>query len=56
MVMKTASSNIQAPEKFQISSSNGNVRLSVMIGVWCLMFLWSLELGIWNFPYASLSS
>jgi hypothetical protein len=47
--MKAPSANIQAPEKLQASSSNSNAYRTLALGVWTLVFLWMLELGIWNF-------
>jgi hypothetical protein len=44
--MKTPSTNIQAPEKFQASSSKNRERT---IEVWSLVLLWMLELGAWSF-------
>src|ERR1039458_8328235 len=43
--MKRPNSKLQAPEKFQATSSNFSAR---RFGHWCLVFLWSLELGAWN--------
>jgi hypothetical protein len=47
--MKTPSTNIQAPEKLQTSSFKTNDCRTLALGVWSLVFLWMLELGIWNF-------
>jgi hypothetical protein len=49
ILMKTPSSNIQAPENHQVSSSNSGTRRAVGFGVWDLELRWMLELGIWNF-------
>lgn len=42
--VKVPSSKIQAPMKLQNPSSQRGI-----VRVWCLVFLWSLVLGIWNF-------
>jgi hypothetical protein len=47
--MKAPSTNIQAPEKLQIPNPKDIEKASVGIGAWCLMFVWSLDVGAWNF-------
>ncbi|MGZ4971774.1 MAG: hypothetical protein ACXWBP_10705 [Limisphaerales bacterium] len=44
--MKAPSTNIQAPEKLQISNSK---RRTLIPGAWSLVLLWSLALGSWSF-------
>jgi len=46
---KTPSTNIQAPEKHQPSSSNLLRAHGWLFEVWFLDVLWMLELGIWSF-------
>jgi hypothetical protein len=47
---KAPNPKLQPPEKFQTSSSKRKRRLAVWrLGAWCLVLLWSLELGIWSF-------
>jgi len=52
--VKTPRSKIQDPEKLQVPSSNAFIEawLSVevwrFVGVWCLVFGVSLELGAWS--------
>jgi hypothetical protein len=45
--MKHPNSNIQAPEKLKAPSTKAMVQRE--FEVWCLVFLWRLELGIWSF-------
>src|SRR5947208_2012152 len=44
--MKAPSSRLQAPEKLQITRTNGH---RTRFGIWSLGLLWSLALGIWCF-------
>src|SRR5256885_24043 len=46
IVKKAPSTKLQAPTKLQTPSSK--IR-STVFGVWSLVFLWSLVLGIWSF-------
>jgi hypothetical protein len=48
---KIPSSNIQAPEKLQAPSTKAAVRRA--FEVWCLVLLWSLELGAWSFSFTA---
>jgi outer membrane lipoprotein carrier protein len=36
--------------KFQTSNSKKVCSRSKVFGAWCLVLLWSLEFGVWNFP------
>jgi hypothetical protein len=45
-MQKAPSTNIQAPEKLQISNIKNPLR---RLGGWSLRFLWSLALGTWMF-------
>jgi hypothetical protein len=46
-MVKAPSTNLQHPEKHQSSSSKKFAR--DWFDVWCLKFLWSLEVGAWSF-------
>jgi hypothetical protein len=49
MKLQAPTSNIQRSSKLQAPiNERGDLR-SVGFGVWNLEFLWSLELGAWNF-------
>ena len=50
--MKAPSTNIQAPEKLQTQSFKRMLR---SIGVWKLVFLWSLVIGDWCFAQAPIN-
>jgi outer membrane lipoprotein-sorting protein len=45
---KAPNPKFQAPMKLQNSSSKRS-RRAIRFGAWCLLFLWSLELGAWSF-------
>src|SRR6185503_19958731 len=46
---ETPKTKIHTPEKLQAPNFQRHLRVLVMSGVWCLVFLWSLELGFWSF-------
>jgi hypothetical protein len=56
---ETPSSKLQTPNKLQNPSPKNKLarqrlfpatrEIVLPLGVWCLEFLWSLELGIWSF-------
>src|SRR5215475_12694340 len=48
---KAPSSKSQAPRKHQAPNPKCGRRNS--FGVWSLVFLWSLELGIWSFVFGA---
>jgi hypothetical protein len=47
--MKAPSTNIQAPGKIQIPNFNRREWVMGQICAWCLVLIWSLELGAWSF-------
>src|SRR5436305_3441481 len=54
-VAEVPNSKLQAPEKVQIPSFKFRAPVSLRrFGIWSLMFLWSLVLGVWCFFGASI--
>src|SRR5436190_6700639 len=53
ILVKAPSSKLQAPEKFQTGKLQEQRR---WFGYWCLVLLWSLELGIWNFIITAMAA
>src|SRR5207249_3043611 len=56
-VMRELSSKLQAPSsreapnpKPQHASAHASGSVRMRFGIWSLVLLWSLELGIWSFP------